>query len=145
MTILLAVVSLALMAFSVSTLLALRAVVSYRVERPVPVTEPSSTGVDEEKLNVVLIEINARIDSLKLAVADGIERVARAENRISKTVTSARRLVRENGLEHAGIEAEFEELQPANGEAVEPLPPLPEQVGETRTIRVPGGTIEIGV
>jgi len=55
------------------------------------------------------------IAELRLAVSDGIARVDRADKRIQKTVTSARRQLREAGIEHAGIEAEFAEL-PASDE-----------------------------
>lgn len=88
--------------------------------------------------------LSDRLDKLTLAVSDGIERVSRAENRIQKTVTSARRLVRDAGLEHAGIDAEHAELQPSDGEGVEPLPAVPEAVAQGRIIRIPGGNLRIG-
>ena len=60
---------------------------------------------------VQLAEKNAaQINDLTLAVSDGIQRSDRAEKRVQKTISAARRLVRENGLEHAGLDAEHEEL-----------------------------------
>jgi len=53
----------------------------------------------------------AEIQELRLAVAEGITNVRRAEKRVAKTVQGARRLVRESGLEHPGLEAEAEELR----------------------------------
>lgn len=82
--------------------------------------------------------------SLTLAVAEGIERVTRAEKRIQKQVTGARRLVREAGLEHPGIEAEFAELESRDAEAGQELPPVPTPLEERRAVRIPGGHLEIG-
>jgi len=115
-------------------------VLSHKIDRPPPAAEP----IDEAKLNRVLVDINDRVDRLTEAVAEGITKVTRNENRIQKTVTSARRLVREAGLEHAGVEAEYEELQPTHDEGGEPLPPMPEEVEAPRAVRIPGGHLEIG-
>jgi len=144
MLILQVVGALALVALAVSAAWAARAL-SYRNDPAPLVAERLVTMEEIHRLDTAVAFNDEAIAKLTLAVSDGIERVSRAENRISKTVTSARRLVRENGLEHAGIEAEFEELQSRDAEAIEPLPAMPEQVGETRTVRVPGGTIEVGV
>lgn len=144
MSILLAVAVLALIAFTVSIVYAVRALVSYRI---------NPSGADGERLGTEAVWASleafekrtlAEFAELKLAVDEGIRRVDRAENRIQKTVTSARRLVRENGLEHAGIEAEYSELQSGDDEVVQPLPPLPARVAGTRTVRIPGGRLEIG-
>ena len=115
-------------------------VLESRIDPVTPPAEPKEAPAYWK----LIAELEARVDKLTFAVSDGIERVSRAENRIQKTVTSARRLVREAGLEHAGIEAESEELQPPDGEGVEPLPPVPAEVGEARTIQIPGGTLSIG-
>jgi len=109
---------------------------SYKIEPPPPAAEPITTSR--------LRDLELEMERLQEAVAHGITQVSRNENRIQKTVTSARRLVREAGLEHAGVEAEYEELQSRDGEAVEALPAMPEEVGQTRTIRVPGGHLTIG-
>jgi len=88
-------------------------------------------------------DLSHRIDHLQEAVAEGITKVTRNENRIAKTVTAARRLVREAGLEHPGIEAEHEELFPADDDRIEALPPMPEQVEGIRQIRIPGGNLNM--
>jgi len=85
-------------------------------------------------------ELERRIDQLTQAVAEGIERVDRAEKRIRKSVTSARKLVRENGLEHPAIEAEYEELRERDAEPIEggELQLVPEPVEEDRKTGIPG-------
>jgi len=105
--------------------------------------------LDEEwsKLRAGMLEIGEAIDvqrqktaDLTIALDEGIKGYKRAENRIQKTVVSARRLIRENGLEHAGIEAEYEELRERDGEASpEPeLPPLLAPVEEHQETGIPG-------
>jgi len=140
MSALLAVSLLALATFTGLTVYVVRVVVSYRIDQAGAVEEP----VKDHALTERVDELAQRLDRLTLAMSDGIERVARAENRVQKTVTSARRAVRDAGLEHAGIEAEHEELQPRNAEGIEPLPALPAFVEPTRTVRIPGGEITIG-
>jgi len=139
-TILLTTVVIALLGLAASTAVVGRIVLSHKNEQPIPAAEPESPKHFAEDIG----DLNARMDRLTNAVADGIERVSRSENRIQKTVTSARRLVREAGLEHAGVEAEFEELQPPDAEGIQPLPPMPPEVEETRVVRFPGGELEIG-
>jgi len=133
------VAALALIAFAYRAV----GVFRYMNERPVPVPDPVSPDAPRDEWGEDIALVNARVDKLTLAVADGIERVARAENRIAKTVTSARRLVRENGLDHAGIEAEYDELQPRDAEP-QPLPAMPAEVDSPRAIRIPGGHLNIG-
>jgi len=130
----------ALLTLTGATVYVGRVVVTSRID-PLP-APPERVGPDP--LLEEVADLTRRIDKLTFAVADGIERVARAENRIAKTVTSARRLVRENSLEHAGIEAEFDELKSTDAERVEPLPAVPEAVESYRTVRIPGGRIQIG-
>jgi len=140
MTILLAVAVLALIALTASNVYAVRAVLLYRNESTRTPPEPvPSTWVHEH-----ISKLERDVGNLTVAVSEGIAGYKRHENRINKTVTSARRLVRENGLEHAGIEAEFAELQPPDAEPDQPLPAVPAEVETGRTIRVPGGTIQIG-
>jgi len=119
-------------------------VLSHKNEPPVTVAHQVDPTAGMSSAAEAILAVEARLDKLTMAVADGIERVHRAENRINKTVTSARRLVREAGLEHAGVEAEYEELQPAHDEGIEPLPPMPEEVDGPRAVRIPGGHLEIG-
>jgi len=122
-----------------------------RVGHPLPVELPTvdAPRAAEEPLNPDLRDrrmedLELEMERLKEAVAHGITQVSRNENRIQKTVTSARRLVREAGLEHAGIEAEYEELQPPDAEGIQPLPAVPAQVETNRVVRFPGGSLEIG-
>lgn len=49
-------------------------------------------------------------DDLNTAVAEGIQHVTRAENRIKATVRRAREQLADVGLEHPGLEAEAAEL-----------------------------------
>ena len=140
MTTLLAVVCLALATFSGLTVYVVRAVLSHRIYRASTVPD----SVVKRDWSEDVDALNYRMDNLALAVEEGIRRVDRAENRIQKTVTSARRLVRENGLEHAGIEAEFAELESPNAEGIPALPPVPEPVAGARTVRIPGGHLQIG-
>jgi len=144
MNLLLAVAVLALAVSTGYMIFAARVILSSRIDR---------SGMSSEGLGISnpvvadagrLSELSDRIDTLTLAVDEGIRRVDRAENRIQKTVTSARRLVRDAGLEHAGIEAEYEELQPRDAEPSEGLPAVPAAVAETRILRIPGGQLEIG-
>jgi len=58
-----------------------------------------------------------RILELTLAVDEGVRSVARAEKRVAKTVQGARRLVKESGLEHPGLDAEVAELRERDGDA----------------------------
>jgi len=129
-----------ILALGAANVWALRGVLSHRIE-PTLTAAHSQRTRDLDELGT---RIQADLDRLTLAVSEGIARTDRSEKRIQKTVTSARRLVRENGLEHAGIEAEFAELQPPDAEGSEPLPALPEEMAVTRTIRIPGGHLEIG-
>jgi len=139
MSILLAVVVLALLTVAGATVYVGRAVLSHRIDRSVP--GPDSTATED--LQLFTATLRTDVDRLTLAVSEGIARVDRAENRIQKTVTSARRLVREAGLEHAGIEAEHAELRSPDDEGIEPLPAMPAPVDATRTVRIPGGILTL--
>lgn len=68
--------------------------------------------------------IDRDLAALVLAVSDGIARTDRAEKRIRKTVTSAKRLLAESGLEHAALEAEHDELREPDDEALQEVPLL---------------------
>jgi len=96
-----------------------------------PLDDPSETAELLQALAAGVAENSTRIDELLIAVDEGIKGVARAENRVQKTVSRARRLLRESGLEHAGLEAEALELREADEErSPEPeLPAMPEPVG----------------
>ncbi|MEE8492520.1 MAG: hypothetical protein V3S25_00635 [Nitrospirales bacterium] len=134
----------ALMMLMGATVYVVRAVVSHRFEPPAPPVHASTTqerlGALESDFGRVLVEV----ERLKFAIAEGIERTDRAEKRIRKSVSSARRLVTESGLEHPGLEAEDEEIRARDGEGILPLSPLPTGLEESRTIRIPGGSLEVG-
>ena len=139
MTILLAVAILALLALTTSVVVAGRAIVR-SFDRPPPVPNWTDPTPEMDELRRQMGASNERHDSLKLAVSDGIERVHRAETRIAKTVTSARRLLAENSLEHAGLEAEYQEIQQRDAEPLEeaPLQLVPGVVEDHRPSGIPG-------
>lgn len=141
MTALLAVAILALIVFTVSMVYAVRAAVSYMNDSSMTTQRPDSIVWCEAFEARTLDEFKR----LKAAIAEGIERVERAEKRVQKTVASARRLVKANGLEHPGLEAEADELRERDGEGIEPLPAVPKEVEAVRTIRIPGGQLTLGV
>jgi len=126
MIILLAVMSLALLALTAAVVWAGR-VVSRTYERPA--IEPDhSTTVKQLLVLAEQVDKNThRIDDLVLAIDEGIKRVDRAESRVQKTVTSAKRLVASAGLEHAALDAEDQELHERDGDASEEEPVLPLQ------------------
>jgi len=59
---------------------------------------------------------------LTLAVAEGIERVDRAERRIKATVARARKELANGGLRDEGLDAEAYELRELHGNGSEQLP-----------------------
>jgi len=136
----LAVVGFMLAAALIVTLTRLQGVLAPKIDQ----TPPSEHQADPAVRNTWQLGIEDELGSLRLAVADGIERVSRAEKRIQKQVTSARRLVREAGLEHAGVEAEYEELHVPDGEGIEPLSPVQPHMDNVRSVRIPGGHLTIG-
>lgn len=75
------------------------------------------TSEELSRLSQAIASNYALIMDLTLAVDVGIKDVKRAEKRVAKTVQGARRLVRESGLEHPGLEAEAAELRDRDGEA----------------------------
>jgi len=130
---------LALAALTVSNIVAVRAF-----------SRPSTNArevTDWSKIREGISQLISRVDAnergikdLIVALDEGIKGFKRAENRVQKTVTSARRLVRENGLEHAGIEAEYEELrerdvQPSDSD---PVPPVRQEVEVFARSGIPG-------
>lgn len=62
-----------------------------------------------------LKEIAKRVDDLTHVVAAAVDRVARSEMRVAKTVKSARQQLQALGIEHAGLEAEAATLFEGNG------------------------------
>jgi len=86
-----------------------------------------------------------RMDDLTNAVADGVNRVQRSENRVRSIIQSARKELAEHGLEHAGIEAEASQLREVDGGngKPEPLPAVPEGLEDDRDgpSSIPGVTL----
>jgi len=144
MTVVLAVAILALATFSGTLVYVARAIHLHINDQTQPVMDPAQADPWGVTIRDEIKNLHDRIDKLTLAVDEGITRVSRAENRVAKTVTSARRLVREAGLDHPGIEAEYAELQSPDAGGNEPLPAVSEEVAATRTVRIPGGSLEIG-
>ena len=64
-----------------------------------------------EEIRKGLDDLSARIDHQNLAIAEGIERVTRAENRINNTVQRARKELRKRGVTDEGLEAEDAEIR----------------------------------
>jgi len=135
MTLLAVVAIMALVVAAGSLLYAARA-----ISRKVLLPNPVQTEYPQSDILMAIEKLELDLERLTLAVSDGIARNDRAEKRIQKTVTSARRFVRESGLEHAGIEAEYEELHEGDGE---PSPsgevrPVPQEVARVAPVGIPG-------
>jgi len=115
-------------------------VVWSKYERQEPVRDSAVTPEMLLDLARSIDRNEGRIESLTLAVSDGIQRSDRAEKRIQKTVASAKRKLDAGGVEHAGLDAEFEALPQADGD---PRPPdqlhiVPENVERSRSTGIPG-------
>jgi len=139
MNLLLALAVLALAALATSVVWA-AGVVSRSIAKIELLPHPEPTDGNPSVTFENLRNLERRLDDFSLALDEGIRRVDRAEKRVQKTVTSARRLVGQAGLEHAGIEAEYDELQPADDEAIPlgPVPPMFEEVGDDQPSGIPG-------
>lgn len=146
-TALLVAAVLALLAITGMTAVIGRVVLTRIKELAPPPAHPIATSVTQRDLDLITTRFHAEVESLRFAIAEGIERTDRAEKRVQKTVAGARRLVREAGIEHAPLEAEVAQLQSRNDEGggERELPAVPEGVAPTRTIRIPGGELSIGV
>jgi len=110
------------------------------IDKPPPVSDNSWTDQDVADLSHRLDDFERDLGDQKLALSEGIQRVDRAEKRVQKTVTSARRLVRDSGLEHAGIEAEYEEIHEGDDSGVDAkeVLALPEAVVHDGPSGIPG-------
>jgi len=88
---------------------------------------------DSTSFTDALEEFDRRLVQITLAVAEGIERVDRAERRVRSTVKRARKELAEQGYESDGLEAENEEIRllDADGSGADGVPPLRLDVGET--------------
>jgi len=139
MLVLQAAAIVALVALTVSVVGATRAF--SRRSEPVAVPDDHSDIVERLiALEGLGEENNQRFNALTTAVSEGIAGFKRHEKRVQRTVTSARRLIRENGLEHAALEGEFEELRDGDGAPGEEpeLPSMPTLVAESYDTGHPG-------
>jgi len=96
--------------------------------------------------------LGARTDALEaerkqmtLAIAEGIERVDRADRRIKDTVRRARKELADDGYAHSGLEAEASEFRPIDGAGgpaggLQPVPGALEEVDEAPST-IPGVTL----
>jgi len=123
MEILLAVVVAALLALTGSIVMVGRVALRPIEPRP-PDPEPMWNADQVAELARQAAENSGRIDALTTAVSEGIAGYKRHETRVQKTIASARRLVAENGLEHAALEAEVEELSDGDDREPEPEPQI---------------------
>jgi len=89
--------------------------------------------------------LNDRIDHQNLAIAEGIERVTRAENRVNNTVQRARKELKKLGYVDSGLEAEDRELRLVDAERSDGggVPEVPGAVGEADDApsTIPGITV----
>jgi len=87
-----------------------------------------------------------RLTQTRHAVAEGIERVERTENRIKATIQRAKKELADGGHESPGLDAEARELRLVDGAGGEErgVPALPEEVAEFagEASSVPGVTVE---
>jgi len=94
---------------------------------PVAENVPRTCDGHEEVMTRCLALV-AEMDTLKAAVAGGIEHVDRIETRIQGAVKRARKELRDAGAEHPGLEAEAAQLSLVHGEGGgEPPVPLVQQ------------------
>ena len=103
---------------------------------------PLSSAETRPEPSVTPEENAAAIERLTVAVSEGIAGFKRHEKRVQKTVKSARRLLAENGLEHAGLEAEAAEIRERDEPGIDPfgMPPVLESVASDRPTGIPGVT-----
>lgn len=71
---------------------------------------------DDEPVWKALEELSGRLDEMRHAVAEGIERVDRSERRIKQTVRRAREKLEAAGYTDDGLEAEAQQLQLLDGQ-----------------------------
>jgi len=143
MEILLAVAIMALLALSGSILWVGRAF-SSNIAVPEPPEDHSGIVERVVHLEGIAEGLDLRFEALTLAVSDGIARSDRAEKRVQRTVTSARRQIREAGLEHAGIEAEHDELRDSDADPIQDAQVLEvsASVAPRRNTGIPGMSSE---
>jgi len=79
-----------------------------------------------------LDQLTTQIKDLTFAVAEGIERVDRAERRVRGVIQRARKELGDRGYEDPGLEAEAHELRNVDGDGSKDggVPAVPEEVAE---------------
>ena len=106
----------------------------------IPHTAPAEPSEDP-RVDALVV----RMDALTGAVAEGVQRVQRSENRIRSIVQGARRELADQGLEHPGVEAEAEQLRLLDGKDREPeqVPEVQEEVADDSQLpsSVPGVSV----
>lgn len=113
------------------------------VVHPPPVEDAADTGRMLDRHEQMIEALEERIDTLRLAVAEGIQHVERSENRIKATVRRAREKFAEEGFESPGLDAEAAELRLIDGGGGEEgeLPAVRQSV-ESPQSSIPGVTPE---
>jgi len=76
-------------------------------------TAPFQARLDDHETE--LLALDEWKKEILLAVADGIDRVARAEQRIGATIKRARKSLADAGYEDPGVEAEYGQLRAVDG------------------------------
>jgi len=102
---------------------------------PTASTEPFDDGAlwtELRTMQAVVDDQTLAVRNQTLAIAEGIERVGRAEARVTETVRRAKRRADEAGYTDPGIEAEAAELQRVDGDGSEAssVPVLHTDVGD---------------
>jgi len=109
-----------------------------------PIADPIETPPDVldgiSELRIWCERHDSDLEALTLAVSEGIAGYKRHEQRVAKTVASARRLVAGSGLEHAGLEAESAEIRDAHEDPKPESPVLsvPTEVVSRGRTGIPG-------
>ena len=104
---------------------------------------PVAPAFDDSDLRTSLLDLGEVIEVLRadyatwkadinLAVAEGIQNVGRAEKRIQATIRRAKEQLEEHGMESAGLEAEYRDLQSVHGNGSDQieLPEVPPSVAD---------------
>jgi len=73
--------------------------------------DPSHLESRIDKHGALFYDLKKEMGSMTIAISEGIERVARAEQRVAETVRRAKRRADQAGYVDPGIEAEVAELQ----------------------------------
>lgn len=100
-------------------------------QRPDTVEEVARVSRGLSDQYAMLLELDGKVATLTLAVAEGISHVKRAEKRVQGIIQGARKSLEERGLEHPGLEAEAQELLDLDGDPseVSPLRIMPSEMG----------------